>query len=124
MMTKSRAERNEINLRCSAPTPMPDRHEQGPLVADDHGICIVTGRRWLRRSHPVHYYFFAWSDVVSYGLSPRTRSLSNAGVPAAPHDSELTIYTRRGQHSWELPLSEAKVRTLLGRWLARIPSVS
>jgi hypothetical protein len=86
-------------------------------VADDHGICIVTGRKWLSRTRPIHYYFFAWSDVIGYRLT-------SGHAAAAANDTELTIYTRRGQHSWDLPLSEPKVRTLLGRWLARIPSVA
>jgi hypothetical protein len=69
----------------------------------------------------MHYYFFAWSDVIGYRLSPGIKPQRTASTTTAGHDTELTIYTRRGQHSWELALSEAKVRNLLGRWLARIP---
>jgi hypothetical protein len=122
MMSKSRAERNEVDLRCIATTPMPDRHERGPLVADDHGISVVTGRKRLRRTDPIHYYFFAWSDVVGYRLRPGVGSESNSRITTAAQNTELTIYTRRGQHSWAVPLTEAKVRILLGRWLARFPS--
>jgi hypothetical protein len=112
---------NEIHLGCRAMTPMPDRDERGPLVANDHGICVVTGGRRLRRTPPSHYYFFAWSDVTGYRLSPRSPARSSPPVTTAAHESQLTIYTRRGEHSWDLPLSDVKVRALLGRWLTRIP---
>jgi hypothetical protein len=115
---------DEIDLGCRAMTPMPDRDERGPLVANDHGICVVIGRRRLRRTPPIHYYFFAWSDAIGYRLTPSTHSESGASVTTAAHESQLTIYTRREQYSWELPLSDVKVRALLGRWLARIPSVA
>jgi hypothetical protein len=123
-MIKSRTDRTEIDLRCRATTPMPDQHDCGPLVADDYGMCMVTSRKRFRRSRPIHYYFFAWSDVTGYRLSPRLGPPGPAGASTSAHDTELTIYTRRGQHSWQLALSEAKVRTLLGRWLARIPRVT
>ena len=46
-MTSSRSGQNEVSLRCRATTPMPGRDARGPLVADDHGMAVVAGRKWL-----------------------------------------------------------------------------
>jgi hypothetical protein len=120
-MIKAPGKQNEIDLRCRALTPMPGRDERGPLVANDHGICIVTRRRRLGRARLTYYYFCAWSDVIGYRLSPHAQPQRGANLTTPAHDSALTIYTRRDQYSWELPFSEAKVKILLDRWLVRIP---
>lgn len=120
MPGRSRRGQNEVNLRCVAASPVPDRDERGPLVADDHGIAVViAGRRWLHAAHPEHHYFLAWSDATGYRLSSPS-SQSDAGERAKPHTTELTLYTRRGQFSWELPIGQDTIRTSLGRWLTHI----
>ena len=120
-MTKSRQGQNQVNLKCRAKTPLPDREEQGPLVADDHGIAILAGRKRFWPGRSSQRYFFAWSDVISYRLtSPMVGRASDVGR-SKTHNAQLTIYTRREQYCWELPLSQVQLRAKLERWLAHIP---
>ena len=89
----------------------------GAPLADDHGIAILAGRKrfWTGRSS--HHYFFAWSDVIGYrSTSPMVGRASDIGM-AKTHNTQLTIYTRREQYCWELPLSQAQVRANLEHWL-------
>ena len=57
-MARSRWGQNGVKLGCQDKTPMEGRPKRGPLVADDHGVAIVAGRKWLSDSRPGHYYFF------------------------------------------------------------------
>jgi hypothetical protein len=100
---------------------VPDRDDQGPLVADDYGMAVVVGRKRLHAGQPSHHYFFAWSDVVGYGLASLSVGQATDNSMAKTRTTQLTIYTRRDQHRWELPLSPVEVKTNLQRWLAHIP---
>lgn len=119
-MTSSRSGQNEVSLRCRATTPIPGRDERSPLVADDHGMAVVAGRKWLHAGHPDRHYFFAWSEVTGYQLGPSNAAGAATDAVAKADKARLTIYTRRDRYSWDLPISEAKLRTTLGRWLDRI----
>ena len=100
---------------------MPDRAERGPLVADDHGVSIVAGRRWLSKSGPRHYYFFAWTEVKSYRLAAVPAEQTGGRALVKANHTELTFYTRREVYCWELPMSQSQVTMRLGRWLSRLP---
>jgi hypothetical protein len=120
-MTTSRQGHNQVSLKCRAKTPVPGREENGPLVADDYGIAIVARGGWFHTGRPTYFYFFAWSDVIGYRMtSPLVEPMSDEPTTKS-HHTELTFYTRRDRHCWELPLSQSQLRTHLGRWLTRIP---
>jgi hypothetical protein len=120
VVVRSRWGQNGVKLGCLDTTPVEGRTERGPLVADDHGVAIVAGRKWFSDWRPGHYYFFAWTEVKSYQL---TSPVGQAGrpVPVTANRTKLTIHTRRDVYCWELPLSQAQVTARLGRWLGRIP---
>ena len=115
MLGRSLRGHNQVRLRFVAASPVPDRDPRGPLVADDHGIAVVVAaRKWLPAARPERHYFLAWSDATGYRLSS----------PSSNSATQLTVYTRREQFSWELPMGQETIRTSLGRWLTRIPESS
>ena len=115
-MASRRSEHIGVKLGCDVRTPLPDRAERGPWMADDHGVAIVVGRRWFSKVGPRHYYFFAWAEVKSYRLATPTADQASGPAPVKATHSRLTFYTRSDVYSWELPMSQTQVRTRpLGR---------
>ena len=65
-------------------------------MADDHGMAVVAGRKWLHAGHPDRHYFFAWPEVTGYRLRPSTAAGPATDAVAKTQNARLTIYTAEG----------------------------